>query len=78
MMKKTISNRIDKLHKNSKAERKTYALLTYDDECSKKRLDLIQKRLDKENKTSDEKVKEIFEKIGIKVDLKNFNFTKIE
>lgn len=31
MMKKTILNRIDKLHKNSKAERKTYALLTYDD-----------------------------------------------
>ena len=31
MMKKTISNRIDKLNKNSKAERKTYALLTYDD-----------------------------------------------
>lgn len=30
-MKKTISNRIDKLNKNSKAERKTYALLTYDD-----------------------------------------------
>ena len=30
-MKKTILNRIDKLHKNSKAERKTYALLTYDD-----------------------------------------------
>lgn len=58
-----------------KLERTSY---TYDDECSKKRLDLIQKRLDKENKTSDEKVKEIFEKIGIKVDLKNFNFTKIE
>ena len=56
-----------------KLERTSY---TYDDECSKKRLDLIQKRLDKENKTSDEKVKEIFEEIGLKVDLDNMNFTK--
>ena len=56
-----------------KLERTSY---TYDDECSKKRLDLIQKRLDKENKTSDEKVKEIFEEIGVKVDLDNMNFTK--
>ena len=30
-MNKSISNRIDKLNRNSKTERKTYALLTYDD-----------------------------------------------
>ncbi len=56
-------------------ERTSY---TYDDECSKKRSALVQKRLNQENKTSDEKVKEIFEKIGIKADLKNLNFTKIQ
>ena len=30
-MNKSISNRIDKLNRNSKTEGKTYALLTYDD-----------------------------------------------
>ena len=59
----------------TRLERTSY---TYDDECSKKRLALVQKRLDQENKTSDEKVREIFEKIGIKADLKAMNFTKIE
>ena len=49
----------------TKLERTSY---TYDDECSKKRLDLIKKRLKLENKTSDEKVREIFKKIGIDVD----------
>ena len=43
-------------------ERTTY---TYNDECSRRRFDLIQKRLDKENKTLDEKVSEIFQKIGV-------------
>lgn len=45
-----------------KLERTSY---TYDDECSRKRFDLIQKRLKNENKTLDEKVDEIFAKIGI-------------
>ena len=54
-------------------ERTSY---TYDDECSKKRSALVQKRLNQENKTSDEKVREIFEEIGVKVDLDNMNFTK--
>ena len=31
MMNKSISNRTDKLNRNSKTERKAYALLTYDD-----------------------------------------------
>ena len=45
-----------------KLERTSY---TYDDECSKKRFELIQKRLKKENKSLEEKVNEIFEEIGI-------------
>lgn len=51
-----------------KLERTSY---TYDDECSKKRLDLIQKRLKQENIASNEKIKEIFDKIGVDVDLNN-------
>lgn len=38
---------------------------TYNDKCSRIRSDIIQKRLKKENKTSDEKVKEIFDEIGV-------------
>lgn len=49
-------------------ERTSY---TYDDECSRKRLDKIQKRLKQENITSDEKIKEIFGRIGVDMDLNN-------
>ena len=59
----------------TKLERTSY---TYDDECSRKRLDLIQKRLKQENKTSNEKVKEIFEKIGISADLTKMEFVPID
>lgn len=45
-----------------KLERTSY---TYDDDCSRKRSELIQKRLENENKSLDEKVSEIFQKIGI-------------
>ncbi len=45
-----------------KLERTSY---TYDDDCSRKRFDLIQKKLENENKTLDEKVSEIFAKAGI-------------
>ena len=40
----------------TKLERTSY---TYNDKCSKKRLEIIQNRLKSENKTSDEKVKEM-------------------
>ena len=46
-------------------ERTSY---TYDDECSRIRLKLVQKRLKQENMTSDEKIKKIFDKIGIDID----------
>ena len=36
------------------------------------------KELKEKNMTREEAVMEIFEKIGIKADLKNLNFTKIE
>jgi hypothetical protein len=59
----------------TKLERTSY---TYNDNCSKKRLEIIQNRLKSENKTSDEKVKEIFSKIGVDVDLKTMSFTEIK
>ena len=59
----------------TKLERTSY---TYNDKCSKKRLEIIQNRLKSENKTSDEKVKEIFSKIGVDVDLKTMSFTEIK
>lgn len=37
-----------------------------------------EKELKEKNMTHEDSVKEIFEKIGIKADLKNLNFTKIE
>ena len=59
----------------TKLERTSY---TYNDKCSKKRLEIIQNRLKSENKTSDEKVKEIFSKIGVDVDLKTMSFKEIK
>ena len=37
-----------------------------------------ERKLEEKNMTHEDSVKEIFEKIGIKSDLKNLNFTKIE
>lgn len=56
-------------------ERTSYS---YNDYCSRVRLNIIQERLDKENKTSDEKIKEIFSKLGIDVDLKTMTFEKVD
>lgn len=59
----------------TKLERTSY---TYDDKCSKKRLDLIHERLKKENKTPDVKVREIFSKINIDVNLDEMTFTELK
>ena len=49
-------------------ERTSY---TYDDKCSRKRLDRVQKRLKEENLASDEKLKAIFDKIAEDMDSDN-------
>ena len=49
-------------------ERTSY---TYDDKCSRKRLDMVQKRLKEENVASDEKLKAIFDKIAEDMDSDN-------
>ena len=49
-------------------ERTSY---TYDDKCSRKRLDMDQKRLKEENVASDEKLKAIFDKIAEDMDSDN-------